>query len=67
MFQYKLKIKTVDDQTVVIDGYQANGRLTKRAAEQIARKNSLILDLYLLLFTMNLVKKSIHDKRNYGT
>tara|TARA_A100001015_G_C14714631_1_gene603482 strand:+ start:505 stop:690 length:186 start_codon:yes stop_codon:yes gene_type:complete len=38
MFQYKLKIKTVDDQTVVIDGYQANGRLTKRAAEQIARE-----------------------------
>ena len=38
MFQYKLKIKTVDDQTVVINGYQKNGRLSKRTAEQIARE-----------------------------
>ena len=38
MFQYKLKIKTIDDQTVVINGYQKNGRLSKRTAEKIARE-----------------------------
>ena len=38
MFYYTVKIQTVDNQTLVVDGYQQNGKLTKRAAEQIARE-----------------------------
>lgn len=38
MFTYRMLIQTVDNQTVVVDGYQANGRLSKRAAEQIVRE-----------------------------
>ena len=38
MFTYRLRIKTVDNQIVVVDGYQQNGRLSKRTAEQIVRE-----------------------------
>ena len=38
MFYYKIKLETTHGVVHRIDGYQANGRLTKRAAEQIARE-----------------------------
>ena len=38
MFYYTVKIRTTDNQTLIVDGYQQNGKLTKKAAEQIARE-----------------------------
>ena len=38
MFYYKIKLETKDGAVHRIDGYQTNGKLTKKAAEQIARE-----------------------------
>ena len=38
MFYYKIKLETTHGVIHRIDGYQANGKLTKKAAEQIARE-----------------------------
>jgi len=38
MFYYTVKIRTTDNQILVVNGYQQNGKLTKKAAEQIARE-----------------------------
>ena len=38
MFYYKMKLQTTDGVITEIDGYQTSGKLTKKAAEQIARE-----------------------------
>ena len=38
MFYYKMKLQTTDGAITEIDGYQTNGKLTKKVAEQIARE-----------------------------
>ena len=38
MFYYTIKLQTIDGEIHRIDGYQTNGKLTKKAAEQIARE-----------------------------
>jgi len=38
MFYYKIKLEKIDGVIHRIDGYQTNGKLTKKAAEQIARE-----------------------------
>jgi hypothetical protein len=38
MFYYKIKLEKIDGVITQIDGYQTNGKLTKKAAEQIARE-----------------------------
>ena len=38
MFYYTVKIQTTDNQVLVVNGYQQNGKLTKKTAEQIARE-----------------------------
>ena len=38
MFYYNVKLQTTAGEIHSIDGYQTNGKLTKKAAEQIARE-----------------------------
>ena len=38
MFYYTIKLQTTDGEIHRIDGYQQNGKLNKKAAEQIARE-----------------------------
>jgi hypothetical protein len=38
MFYYNVKLQTTTGEIHSIDGYQTNGKLTKKAAEQIARE-----------------------------